>query len=218
MLPLRRFFLLMPALATLSCGDGGSPDPGDQLVIGRTGNNQVAAPGAELAQDVGVRLTRGGSPQSGVTITFSTTEGTIAPTQVVTNSNGEASVSWTLPSGGTIPRAVAANASIEGNNVPYAAFIVPPENAVITLTNNAFAPVPQTIQAGRTVTWVWQADAEGHNVTPVGLEPVRSGNPADGPRVYSYTFPTSGNYTFFCEAHGTAGGTGMAGVVVVTPP
>ena len=218
MLTFRRLSLLMIALATAACGDSGSPDPGDDLMIGRIENNQVGAPGTELPQDLGIRLTRGGAPQAGVTVTFSTSEGTITPTSVVTNSNGEATVSWTLPSGGTIPRAVAANASVEGNNVPYTAFVVPPANAVITITNNQFSPVPQTIQAGQTVTWVWQAGTVGHNVTPVGVEPARSGDPADGPRVYSATFGTSGNYTFYCQNHGTPGGTGMAGVVVVTPP
>lgn len=215
---LRWLSLLVAMLAIGSCAESGSPDPDDDLVIGRIDNNQVGAPGTELPRDIGIRLTRGGVPQSGVTVTFSTTDGTIIPLQATTNSNGDATVSWTLPSGGTIPRAVTATAAVEGNNVAYTAFVVPPGNAVITVSNNQFSPVPQTIQAGQTVTWVWLAGAVGHNVVPLGLEPVRSGDPADGPRVYSHTFPTSGNYTFYCQTHGTPGGTGMAGVVTVTPP
>ena len=48
--------------------------------------------------------------------------------------------------------------------------------------------------------------------------PPRSGNIADGPRTYSFTFTTAGVYHYHCENHGQAGGIGMAGTVTVNSP
>jgi plastocyanin len=35
---------------------------------------------------------------------------------------------------------------------------------------------------------------------------------------FSHTFDTAGEFGYFCEAHGAAGGTGMAGKVIVVGP
>jgi plastocyanin len=75
-----------------------------------------------------------------------------------------------------------------------------------------------TIQAGETVEWVWPAGSMDHNVVPDGgTEPTSSGQLADGPMEYSFTFTTAGTYDFFCANHGFPGGLGMSGTVIVEP-
>ena len=212
--------ILAAAILILSACSTSPPDAPPALSVTQGGNNQWASPSSPLPGAIGVQLVLAGEPQAGVTISFSTTSGTITPATVSTEANGIAAATWTLPAGAT-PRAVTAIAHInrlEAPDVVFTAFVVPAANAVVTVNNNLFSPVPRTIAAGQTVTWLWLSDAVGHNVTPLGVEPATSGALRDGPSVYSWTFPTSGNYTFYCQAHGTPAGTGMAGVIVVQPP
>lgn len=209
--------LLVLLAACTSSVDGGGPHP---LIVTLGGSNQWAPPSSALPGEIGVLLVRGGAPQVGVPVRFTTAAGTITPSVVTTGPNGVAAAVWTLPAGAT-PRAVQAVAEVDFTDAPemqFTAFVVPAGNAVVTVSNNVFSPVPRTIAAGQTVTWIWFDGAVGHNVTPLGLEPVASGALRNGPFVYSYAFPTSGNYTFYCEAHGTPLGTGMAGVITVQPP
>lgn len=216
---IRPNLLAILAVVLTACGSGDAVDPGASLtVLASAGSNQWAPPGTALSQPIGLVVGRGGVRQAGIGVQFTTTDGSIAPATVITDNQGIATATWTLPSGAT-PRVVRASAAIAGGpTAQFSAFVVPASNAVVMVTNNVFTPVPQTIGAGQTVTWLWFNDAVGHNVVPLGLEPVGSGTLRDGPSVYSYTFPTSGNYTFYCAAHGTPGGTGMAGVIVVQAP
>lgn len=79
----------------------------------------------------------------------------------------------------------------------------------------SFSPNPVTIQAGNTVRWTWNSN--NHSV--------RSGRPAqpnnlfssgirDGGDVFTHTFPTPGNFPYFCEVHGSM----MTSAVNVLPP
>ena len=73
---------------------------------------------------------------------------------------------------GADPRAVGGAITVDnGPTVSVNAFVVPATNAVVSVVNNAFSPVPQTIQRGQTVTWLWYDGAMGHSVTPVGIDP-----------------------------------------------
>jgi len=214
---------LAGSIATLcgiaACAGSTPVDPNSPYVLlASSGNNQWAAPGSPLPGPIALLLGRGTTPQAGAVVHFATTNGTFTPATVTTGSDGIASTTWTLPVGAD-PRAISATITVEdGPTASVNAFVVPAANAVVSVTNNAFTPVPRTISAGQTVTWLWFSDAVGHSVTPVGLEPPGTPGLKDGPFVYSYAFPTSGNYTFYCTAHGGPTGTGMAGVIVVRPP
>ena len=93
-----------------------------------------------------------------------------------------------------------------------------------------FSPSTLTIVAGDTVTF---RNAGGfHNVVsdPGAVTEFRCANGCDGmggngnlsSAAWSatVTFPTAGTIGYFCEAHGSAGGVGMAGKIIVTaaPP
>ena len=81
---------------------------------------------------------------------------------------------------------------------------------------NRFDPAEITVTVGTTVTWQWVDGAIGHNVVPNdGVTPARSGDLANGPTTYHYTFNTLGTFGYHCQAHGDAAGNGMSGIVNV---
>lgn len=67
------------------------------VVAVQSGNGQVAAPGAALAQPIVVRTADGyDNPVAGVIVSFSTANGSLSAVADTTDANGLASVSWTL--------------------------------------------------------------------------------------------------------------------------
>ena len=70
-----------------------------------------------------------------------------------------------------------------------------------------------TIKAGQTVQWNWvgsfHSSTSGNCCTPDGNWD--SGVMSNG--TFSHTFPTAGNFPYFCTVHGSL----MTGMVVVTP-
>jgi plastocyanin len=95
--------------------------------------------------------------------------------------------------------------------VPHAKVSADAES--ITILDNSFSPATYNITAGSAVTWM-NAGAMGHTVTS-DTALFDSNNIAPGGS-YTYTFTTAGVYPYYCKYHGAAGGTGMAGSVVVT--
>ncbi|HEY0661319.1 MAG TPA: FG-GAP-like repeat-containing protein [Lysobacter sp.] len=99
-------------------------------------------------------------------------------------------------------------------------------NHVVTAQSNfTFSPNNLTIDAGDTVTF--QNGGGFHNVTsdPGSVTTFRCANGCDGAggngnlsgASWSATvsFPTAGTIGYFCEAHGSPGGVGMAGTITV---
>jgi len=85
-------------------------------------------------------------------------------------------------------------------------------STTITVSNNAFTPSPDTVNAG-TITFRWTANAITHNVTwqtgPTPL-PANSGNKGAS-ETYQPTVQ-AGSYTYHCTLHA-----GMDGILVVLP-
>lgn len=213
--------LLMAVTLVGSCGDDDGNDPNGALVFGTVvGNNQVGVPGQALPQGIAIQVLQGSNPApAGVEVEFSTADGTITESSL-TDGSGVATASWILPGGTDVEIYDAEVQIVGGQQRALTAFAVPADHGVITVQDDVFTPGQPnalTIGVGETVTWVWLDGAIGHNVSPLGTEPVQSGNLTDGPFTYSYAFNSSGNYVFYCEAHGTPGGTGMAGTVLVEP-
>lgn len=86
---------------------------------------------------------------------------------------------------------------------------------VVVISGTEFTPSELTIEAGDTVEW--QNTSGCHNVaetTPSGPAGFGSGAIACAPWTYSFTFDSSGEYTYRCDAHFSFG---MVGSVSVLP-
>jgi LPXTG-motif cell wall-anchored protein len=76
-----------------------------------------------------------------------------------------------------------------------------------------FAPKTLTITAGTTVNWPNTGQAPHTATSDTGLWD--SGRKAAG-ESFSFTFNQAGTFPYYCTLHGTPGGVGMAGTIVVT--
>jgi plastocyanin len=89
-----------------------------------------------------------------------------------------------------------------------------PEPAFVNIQGSRFSPASITVSAGTTVTWRHQGSGS-HTIT-ADDGAFNSGSITAG-ETFSFTFTTPGEYGYYCEFHGSPGGGGMAGVVIVTP-
>src|SRR6266498_4112235 len=96
------------------------------------------------------------------------------------------------------------------------------KTVIITVTSNQFSPSNTNVIIGDIVSYHF---SEGfHNATssdaviPPGATAIYSGPIATGVRIYNYTVSIVGTYHYYCEAHGTASGSGMAGTFTASAP
>jgi len=82
----------------------------------------------------------------------------------------------------------------------------------VLMLDNQFSPKALHIQPGQTVTWVNKGQTI-HTVT-ADDNSFDSGNINTGQQ-YTHTFTQPGQYPYFCQFHGGAGGVGMAGMIIV---
>ncbi|HYK11401.1 MAG TPA: plastocyanin/azurin family copper-binding protein [Gemmatimonadales bacterium] len=85
-------------------------------------------------------------------------------------------------------------------------------STVITVGNNFYSLVPDTVASGAQITWTWATPSAGHTVTwdsGPGTLPAGSATMTSG--TYNATLTTPGTYHYHCLVHGAA----MSGVVVV---
>lgn len=91
------------------------------------------------------------------------------------------------------------------------------KTVTVEVVNNEFIPASITINVGDTV--VWKRVEGFHNVVEDNDKFRLGENPAGDPgaswETVSYTFTEVGTYGYYCEVHGSAGGIGMAGEVIV---
>jgi len=81
----------------------------------------------------------------------------------------------------------------------------PAVSASVDVLDDYFSPNSSLIAAGGTVTWTWVGH-DGHSVTSEG-GPGFSPEAAVSypPKTLTVTFPTAGDYRYFCTVHGVAG-------------
>ena len=221
--------LTLAALA-VSCGgddENTGPEPTPTLAPAPTksGDQQQGPAGQLLASTLRVIVTLNGEPVEDQAVQWSASgNGSVSPTSSNTDAEGIAETNWTLGSTLGAQTATATVTDATGSPVTFTATANSPEPPpptgvtvqVLSGTVNRFSPSSVTITAGQTVTWEWPVGSVSHNVAPdVGDVPPRSGDPADGPATYAYTFATPGTYQYHCEVHGAAGGVGMSGTVIV---
>jgi plastocyanin len=222
-----------------ACGpeDRQAPTTAD-LVIEKapeaSGDEQVGVAGTPLPADLRARVTRDGKPVEGVTVYWTTMQGTMDPPEAPTDAEGVSASRWTTQGRYLQQEAFASLDPVTGPRVPgsvlpgmimYTALAYPdPDapNTVLVLNGeggNRFQPASIAVPQGGVVNWYWPVGSEGHNVVPDdGNAPATSGAPAGYPKYLSFTFANPGVYRYHCAVHGGPGGVGMSGSVTVLPP
>lgn len=90
--------------------------------------------------------------------------------------------------------------------------VVRGQAAGVSIQDDVFVPSQVEIDAGGTVGWQHEGQ-NTHTVTAAdGSFDSGQLQPGDS---FSQAFPQPGTYRYYCQFHGTAGGQGMAGTVVV---
>lgn len=233
----RRIPLGAVAGLLLACGpeDRQAPTTADLVIEKapeRSGDRQVGVAGKPLPEDLRARVTRDGKPVEGVTIYWTTFQGTMDPPSDVTDADGIGASRWTTQFSYLEEEAFASLDPVTGPRAPgsvlpgmimYTALAYPdPEgrNTVLVLNEggNRFDPAQITIAVGDTINWFWPVGSVGHNVVPDdGNAPATSGAPAGYPKYLSFQFASPGVYRYHCAVHGAPGGIGMSGTVTVLP-
>jgi plastocyanin len=219
---------VLALVPVLGCGsdDGQAPSPAD-LVIAKapenSGDTQVGIAGRQLRQELRVRVTRNDQPVEGVTVYWSTFEGSVSPSTQVTDADGISSTRWTLQH---LFAEQVAFANLESDGpapILFTAISAPDPDAANTVRVlndgvNRFEPATITVSVGDTVNWFWPVGSVGHNIVPDdGDLPPNSGAPANHPKFLSFRFLMPGVYHYHCAVHGGPG-VGMAGTVTVLAP
>jgi len=88
----------------------------------------------------------------------------------------------------------------------------PVASANVDVANDFYAPNSVLLAAGGTVTWNWTGD-HGHSVTSNVFQP--NAPVSYPPHSLSVTFPSTGDFAYFCTVHGVSG-YGVAGTMVGT--
>jgi hypothetical protein len=123
--------------------------PASLIVV--SGNNQTATVNTALPQSLVVQVTdQGGTPISGVSVTFSAPSGTFAGNPATTDSNGNATVNYTT---GTTAGAITITASVNALNTQITANVTAgPATAVTIIGGNYQAgPAGTTLPQALTV-------------------------------------------------------------------
>ena len=229
--------LLVATVALLvGCGpeDRQAPSTADFVIEKapeQSGDRQVGVAGSPLPQDLRARVLRDGRPVVGVTVYWTTMQGTMDPPEAVTDSEGISGSRWTTKGEYLEQEAFASLDPVTGPRVPgsvlpgmimYTALAYPdPDapNTVLVLNDNRFEPASIAVSVGGVVNWFWPVGSEGHNIVPDdGNAPATSGAPAGYPKYLSFTFANPGVYRYHCAVHGAPGGVGMSGSVTVLAP
>jgi plastocyanin len=198
-----------------------------------SGDKQVGVAGRPLEQDFRALVTRDGKPAEGVTVYWSTMQGSLDPTTRLTDADGISASRWTTKVLYTEQEAYASLDPVVGTRVPgsvlpdmvqFTAIATPNPDAantvhVLTDGGNRFEPASISVVVGDTVNWLWPPGSASHNIVPDdGNLPATSGAPTGYPKFLSFRFATPGVYLYHCAVHGGPGGVGMSGSVTVLPP
>ena len=233
----RAVLLTVPLGLLVACGAGERQAPGTaDLVIEKaptnSGDRQVGVAAKPLGQDFRARVTRDGAPVAGVTVYWTTMQGSMNPAIDVTDADGISASRWTTVYFYGEQEAFASLTPVTGPRVPgsvlpgmieYTAIGTPDPaaaNTVHVLSDgvNRFQPASITVSVGDTVNWLWPDGSASHNIVPDdGNQPSTSGAPTGYPKFLSFRFMNPGVYRYHCVVHGGAGGTGMSGSVTVLP-
>lgn len=223
---------VVAALAGGCGGDGGDSNPNPSpLVLAKeptaSGDAQSGPVSQALPNNLRIVVTRDGSPESGVTVNWSTSTGSLAPTSGPTGDGGIAASSWTLGATAGAQAAQAAVAGATGSPVTFSATATgpppppPPNTIAITVgdifflsdRNGTTNTAVDTVAVNGTATWTWvNTNATPHSVQSTGTPTFTSSALLTGNgQTYQFQFTQAGTYTYNCLEHGNA----MTGRIVV---
>jgi plastocyanin len=230
-----RLAVALGLLAACGAGDRQAAGPAD-LVIEKaptnSGDRQVGVAGEPLEQDFRALVTRDGKPAEGVTVYWTTMQGSMNPVTDLTDADGISASRWTTEVLYTEQEAYASLQPVTGPRVPgsilpgmiqFTAIGTPDPNAANTVHvlsdgGNRFQPASISVFVGDTVNWLWPVGSASHSIVPDdGNVPPTSGAPAGYPKFLSFRFTIPGVYDYHCAVHGGPGGVGMSGSVTVLP-
>ena len=101
-------------------------------------------------------------------------------------------------------------AACSGSDTPTGQYGGTVPTGSVSVVDNAFIPAAATIQVGQTVTWTWN----GSGLHDVTFDDAAIGNSATQTSgSFQKTFPSAGEYTYYCTVHSRAI---MSGRVTVT--
>jgi plastocyanin len=222
-------------LAACQASDRQAPNSAD-FVIEKAptdnGDKQVGVAGEPLERDFRARVTQDGKPIAGVTVYWTTMQGSMNPASDLTDHDGITASRWTTSYLYAEQEAFASLNPVTGPRVPgsvlpgmimFTAIAAPDPAAantvnVLTDGGNRFQPAAITVTVGDTVNWFWAAGSAAHNiVSDDGDLPPTSGAPTGYPKFLSFRFMTPGVFHYHCAVHGQSGGVGMSGSVTVVP-
>ena len=167
-----RFAVALGLLAACGAGDRQATGPSD-LVIEKaptnSGDRQVGVAGKPLEQDFRALVTRDGEPAEGVTVYWTTMQGSMNPVTDLTDADGISASRWTTKVLYTEQEAYASLQPVTGPRVPgsilpgmiqFTAIGTPDPDAantvhVLTDGGNRFQPASITVIVGDTVNWLW---------------------------------------------------------------
>jgi plastocyanin len=232
--------LLLPVglglLAACAAGDREAPNTADLVIekaLTNSGDRQVGVAGEPLEQDFRALVTRDGEPAEGMTVYWTTMQGSMNPATALTDANGISASRWTTSYLYAEQEAFASLNPVTGPRVPgsilpgmimFTAIAAPDPDAantvqVVTDGGNRFQPGNITVVVGDTVNWFWPVGSADHNIVPDdGNLPATSGAPTGYPKFLSFRFMIPGVFHYHCAVHGGPGGVGMSGSVTVPPP
>ena len=93
------------------CSGGMDPEATLTAAAVAASNGQAGLVGAALPLPLRVEVASDGTPKEGVTVTWQTTAGSVAPTSSLTDVHGVAATSWTL---GSVPGVMTLSATVAG--------------------------------------------------------------------------------------------------------
>jgi len=99
---------------------------------------------------------------------------------------------------------------------PLEATLTPPSRSnevVVPMSGFAFNPDTTVVPIGGTVVWINQ-DGAPHTATAEDVSSFKSDLLSKG-QSFRQTFDAAGEFRYFCELHGSAGGVGMSGIIKV---
>jgi plastocyanin len=217
--------LAMGCLVVLTAGGCGDEDNGPTPTVvlakapSKSGDGQTGVPGEALLSPLRVSVTSDGIPQSGATVTWSTSDGSVDPTSMETGADGVGATTWTLGPDAGAQTAQAAVSGASGSPVGFTATAsgggpppADPTELTVTVSNNFFTsdendnsnPAVDTLAVNGTVTWDWNATAASHSVESVGTPSFTSSNVlAGGDASFVVQFTQPGTYNYRCSLHPT---------------
>jgi hypothetical protein len=216
---------------TFSATATAAPPPPPPLIVAKapteSGDAQTGPVGQALPNELRIIVTRDGTPQSGLTVNWSTSNGSLDPTSGPTDESGIGTTAWTLGPTGGAQTAQAAVTGATGSPLTFTATATggpppPPAPDAVSITvgniffrsdrNGTSNTAVDTVAVNGTATWTWvNTGSTPHSVQSTGTPFTSSALMTGNGQTYQVTFTQAGTYTYNCAEHGNL----MTGRIVV---